>query len=491
MARIGHRVPSLIARVEALANDALPARRLVGAAVGALAALVPALWMWGYTVDDALIAIRYARHLAMGVGYRFNADGASTDGVTPLAWPFLLASFAKADPLTVLVRAQVLGLVAHVGACAAAGAALARVTSPRWAKAVAACVLLLCVPVAANAVSGMETALALALATLASIAWKRPMHAALLAGAAASLRPEMAPWAIVLSTGFELASARERRSARRLAGVALLAFAPFALCVLVRVVAFGKPAPLALMAKPSDLEHGLAYVGAGFVVTLAPLVACAPLALWRGPRAAFVIVMAAVAHFGAIVLVGGDWMPYARLLVPVVPSLLVAFVVSAPHARGLASLARGVAALAVGGYLIAAGGTSGRDVGADRKRLVADARPYLASAHRVASLDIGWPTAASEASIVDLAGLTDPVIAALPGGHTSKRIDAALLLERDPDVLLVYVVNDTRTPARVVEARLLRSELIDARFERRAFLPLGSRGAGYVVFQRRAAPPSP
>ena len=64
------------------------------AALGAACALVPALAMWGFTVDDALISIRYARHLVEGVGYRFDAGGPSTDGVTPLPWPFLIAALS-------------------------------------------------------------------------------------------------------------------------------------------------------------------------------------------------------------------------------------------------------------------------------------------------------------------------------------------------------------------------------------------------------------
>ena len=455
---------------------------IAGALIGGVAALLPALWMWGYTVDDALIAVRYARHLAEGAGYRFNLDGSSTDGVTPLPWPFVLSPLARAAPMTVLVRAQALGLAAWVASSATAGLALARAASQVWAKLLAAFVLALCVPVAANAVSGMETGLAIALATLASISWTHPLRAAALAGLAASLRPEMAPWALALAVGFELAATRDSRSTRRLALAAALAVAPFALCALARVVAFGQPAPLALMAKPSDLAHGLAYAGAGLVVTLAPLVACAPLALFRAPRPALVIAVAALTHWAAVAAVGGDWMPYARLLAPVVPSLLVAFVLAAPHAHAALSVARAASAIGVGIYLVANGGTQGRDVGSDRARLVADARPHLAAAHRVAALDIGWTSAATEASIIDLAGLTDPAIAALPGGHTSKRIDAALLLDRDPDVLLVYVVNEA--PVRVVEARLLRAELIGDRFERRAFLPLGTRGAGYLVLAR-------
>ncbi|MDP9152084.1 MAG: hypothetical protein M3O36_19340, partial [Myxococcota bacterium] len=77
-----------------------------------MVAVAPALWMWNFTVDDALIGVRYARHLAFGLGWRFNVSGPSTDGVTPLPWPLFLAPFARADGLLVLGRAKALGLVA-------------------------------------------------------------------------------------------------------------------------------------------------------------------------------------------------------------------------------------------------------------------------------------------------------------------------------------------------------------------------------------------
>src|ERR1700722_14950003 len=170
---------------------------------GALAAAVPAWWMWGFTVDDALISVRYARHLLAGVGWRFDTQGPVTDGVTPLPWPLLLVPLAGGGALTVLLRAKVLGLLAWVAASAALGAATGRVTgAPRWARAGVLTTLALSVPVAAHAVSGMETGLAMALATFAVLAARRPALAAILAGSAAALRPEMAVWASVLAFGF-------------------------------------------------------------------------------------------------------------------------------------------------------------------------------------------------------------------------------------------------------------------------------------------------
>jgi hypothetical protein len=461
-------------------------------AFGAALALAGALWMWGFTVDDALIAVRYARHLAQGSGWRFNTHGPSTDGVTPLPWPLLLAPLARTGALALLLRARLLGLAAWVATGAALGHAAGRVAAPPWAKVAALATMALSVPVAAHAVSGMETALATALATTAALA-RRPRSVALLAGLAASLRPEMAPWACVLAVGMTAAAGG---GVARWIEAAAIAVAPFALCAVVRMLAWGSPAPLAVLAKPSDVAHGLAYAGAACVVTLVPILVLAPLAVVREPRA-LAIVLAAIVQVGAIVVVGGDWMPYSRLMVPVVPSLAYAAVLISRGAHPAATAARSLVAMTVGIVLIARGGTAGRTVGADRAALVASAAPWLAAARasRVAALDVGWLSAATEADIIDLAGLTDPEIAALPGGHTSKRVDARFLMARAPDILLLYAPKglpagglpdwtDTIT-SRAVEARLIDDDSVTRRFIATAWLPLGSDGAGYVALRSR------
>ena len=71
----------------------------VPALAGALAALVPSIAMWGFTVDDALISIRYAQNLVSGAGWRFDVHAAPSDGVTPLPWvPMLAARLRLAAP---------------------------------------------------------------------------------------------------------------------------------------------------------------------------------------------------------------------------------------------------------------------------------------------------------------------------------------------------------------------------------------------------------
>lgn len=483
----------------------LAARRtdLAWGFAGVAAALVPAAVMWGFTVDDALISVRYARHLASGQGYVFNAGGPTTDGVTPLPWPFVLAPFARGAPLDVLFASRCLGLAAWSVAAACLGVCVGRAGRSPWPLLVLAASL----PVAAHGVSGMETAVATALATVAATGVEsRPRASAALAGLAAALRPEMAPWASVIGGGAawaaEAPSSRPGGSGARIARVALglaLALGPFVTCALARLLAFGRPAPLAVLAKPSDLAHGAAYAASACLVTATPLLLLAPRAWWRASRHARVLGAGFLVHVAAVVAVGGDWMPYARLLVPVAPSAALAAALLTPASHRVARSIRGAVALAVGLALFVRAGPAGRGVHADRVRLVEATRPHLVGRRVVAALDVGWVSAATEATLVDLAGLTDPELAALPGGHTSKRIDAALLLERRPDALLFFAqlppgarggdagehAREARFP-RVVEARLAASPLIAERFERRVFLPLVEGATGYVLLVPRA-----
>ena len=98
----------------------LPSGALFAVAFG-VAALVPALVFRGFMVDDALITARYAAHLAAGEGYRLNAGGPVTDGVTPLGFAFLLAPFARGGPLAALAAAKGIGIVAWTLASAVLG----------------------------------------------------------------------------------------------------------------------------------------------------------------------------------------------------------------------------------------------------------------------------------------------------------------------------------------------------------------------------------
>jgi len=455
---------------------------------------------WPFAIDDAWISVRYARHLVEGVGYVWNDGSAATDGVTPLPWAFLLAPLAHAGAAVVLTRSKLLGAVVWAGAAAFWGRAIGRLDRPSWVKLVAVLVLALDLPVAAHVVSGMETSLALALATIASVVHARPRAAAALAGLAATLRPELVVWGLVLAVGFSLVAPRAHDDAPSsptgrlpeawLAGA--IAAAPFFACAAIRAVVFGHPAPLSVLAKPSDLSHGLSYLGAAAIFSLAPVLLVAPVSLARERGPALVLALAALAHGAAIAAVGGDWMPYARLMAPIVPSMLYAFVLLARYGNAGLHVARAAIALSLGAWLTPHNLRALRAAGADRAAMIASAQPLLTDARTVAALDVGWVSAVFEGRIVDLAGVTDPEIASLGGGHTSKRIDATLLLARGVDLAVFYA--DPLPPTldgesgstfpRVVEARLAASTAFREHFAPAALLPLGERGAGYVLFRR-------
>ena len=90
--------------------------------------------------------------------------------------------------------------------------------------------------------------------------------------------------------------------------------------------------------------------------------------------------------------------------------------------RGPVFWLRTSVAVGLAAWVFASAGPRGRHVIREREDLIRRATPVLAGAKTIAAVDVGWVSACADVAIVDLAGLTDPDIAALPGGHTSKRV---------------------------------------------------------------------
>jgi hypothetical protein len=427
-----------------------------------MAAAVPALvYLWGFTVDDALIPARYATHVARGLGYRFNATGPSTDGVTPLGWPYLLAPFASEGPLAAFAASRVLGVMAWLGAAGALGSAVARVQGGPWRFA-ALLIVLFSPSLGAWASAGLETGVVIALSTVAAVL---PAHAgfaltgAAVAGACAWLRPDMIAYALVLGWGRGLAADGPRRRAF----CSVLAVFPWCLAASIRWLVWRRPAPLAVLSKPSDLAHGLVYVAGAFALSGGFVAALGPLAWRRLPPWPKFLGLAAIAHLIAVAIAGGDWMPFARLVAPVLPPLVLvtAHLLGGPGSLVFAKLRL---ALACAGEIavFVLRGPAARRVVADRMALIDAARRPLTGALRVATVDVGWVGAATDADLIDLAGATDPEIAALPGGHTSKAVSGALLTGRGPShvVFQLAPASGDRRYAREVETRLGTDPLV-------------------------------
>ncbi|MEZ4340528.1 MAG: hypothetical protein R3B82_28235 [Sandaracinaceae bacterium] len=94
--------------------------------------------------------------------------------------------------------------------------------------------------------------------------------------------------------------------------------------------------------------------------------------------------------------------------------------------------------------------------------------------------------------VVDLGGITDPTIARRPGGHVDKAIDPGVLLERDPDTIVLSsrlppAVDDQgrlrRFAGHPVEARVAAMPWVRARM-RVTRVQRYSSGLWYVVLSR-------
>lgn len=431
-----------------------------GAALAAFCASVAlSTACWGFTVDDALITCRYAHQIALGNGYTFNPSQPPTDGVTPLGFAYLLAPFAGGSALTALYAAKLLGLLGHAVGAAFVAVAIQRMGGTRWRFA-GLVAWLVSAPAMAWSVSGMETGLVSGLVavglSLRVMGLKEPLGVGLL-GLAAGWRPELLPMVVTLGmprvdggmqTNDTGAAATQKnpidwRSFGRLG----IAIAPFILAAAARAIAFGRPGPLSALAKPADLKLGFDYaVVCSLVIGTVGVVA--PLVLWRkASRFTRWMVVAVVAHTAAVIFAGGDWMPVSRLFVAMMPVLALAV-------GGLASVMEGPrvwmwvalrGALAVGGeaYVWYVTGEKLRRVQSDREALIAQMRSPLAESRVIAALDVGWlGEAAPEATIVDLAGVTDPEIAALPGGHMKKKIPDGLLASRKTDTIVFQLFKE-------------------------------------------------
>ena len=465
MAEIGQDASGLVPR----------ARRSPPFALAALVvAAIPALWLWSFTIDDALISVRYARHVVDGVGYRFNAGGPSTDGVTPLPWPFLLWPLAHAAPLVVLARVKALGLSLWLGTAAAWGAAMGRCESPLAAK-VAAIVGLARLGSSRGARSERDGDRA-----------RNVARDGRGAGTRAPARRERAGWARGEPAAGDVAvgaravgDVRALRSAphrvshggeRDLCGSSLRGLRP--------------PAPGGVRSPGASRAHGEAErsrawrrlcrgrrpgfgracdgvraarrdEGEGTCASDRACGGCAP-GRRRGRGRRLDAVRAPGRTNRAIAALSRR-------------PLLDACGPPGSRSRGWAW--RFCSELGPSSSPRRPAGTRGRT----REELAARVTPLVAGLARVACADVGWVSAATEADIVDLAGATDPEESRRSVGAYSKRIDGALLLSKDVDAVLLFVRESDLPVERWREATFPRVVEAEAGARRPRGVPLHRR----------------
>ncbi len=152
----------------------------------------------GVVIDDAMISFRYARHVALGHGLRWNTDEPPTEGYTNFLWVMLLTPIEWLG-WDAYACARALGAACFLGSIALAYLVACRTARDQRAGLLAAWLLASNANLAYVSVLGMETslfALAVLATTAAVVTWTqtaRPGAAAVasLAALAATLvRPE-------------------------------------------------------------------------------------------------------------------------------------------------------------------------------------------------------------------------------------------------------------------------------------------------------------
>ena len=463
-------------------RDSRPWAALLAAALvlsaGALA--------WPFTIDDAYIVARYAQNLAHGHGYAFN-PGVTSDGVTGPIWllPMGLGQWAGVSSVAL---AKGVDLV-----CGALAAALAtRAGSGKaWLVALVIGTNAAFLPWTVGGLGIGVAALLLLLAAPEGASSRRSLVAGAMVGLLAWLRPEACVAGFVLLLGLE-SRMRGRALAVAIAGVALV--------VVFRLVLFGHAWPMALAAKPSTPWAGVDYVARGVFVCFGGfglgLVAWALRAAGRGR----VYAAAVLAQLVAIALAGGDWMPGYRLFAPIVPLYALASVEGLTwlqRTRPRAALGLGVVALALPLLFAGLELPELRASGHARESVAGPLADELgALAGPIALVDVGYLGYRSGAPIVDLGGVTDPVIAGSAGGYLAKHIDPAYLARRDPAALVLHAATAPEVDADgnlsqllgyPVERRVAAMPFVRLRYRVERVVPY-TPGYVYVLLVRRANP---
>jgi len=190
-------------------------------AVLGVAAVAPALWLaltipregFALPSDDAWIHQVFARNLARDGILAYNA-GEKSAGVTAPLWTFLVseAYFFHLPPLAVAVGLSYAGYVLWLMALYWLMRGVWPEASPWWAAAAAMLAAPLG-PLVWYALSGLETTLFFALATLAAAAFgrRRPVLAGFCAAAGVPLRPEGIILVALLAAWWGVTLVRERR----------------------------------------------------------------------------------------------------------------------------------------------------------------------------------------------------------------------------------------------------------------------------------------
>lgn len=454
----------------------------------------------GAVDEDAFISFRYAQNLLAGEGLVFNPDGQRVEGITNLLWTLFVAAGAGITGAGLPTVSVTLGLT-----CGALVLVLAwswvfeelAGSGVSWfaaaSGALLAPLLLAAAPgFAFYAASGLEVAF-FALLVTAGLYFLRvggklwcAAVGSLLLGAAFMTRPEAGLALVFAAAAYSLWPGKERRG--RALAAALPGLAVLAAVTLWRLHYYGSLVPNTAFAKAGGFEvmerWGWPYVVevAGqnwfhLAWLVAALGAVSHPEFLKRNLAALCLAPVWAAY---IVYAGGDYMPFGRFVLPMLPVLYILAVVGGGLAvRALVGSSDGLrawaGAAAVALPLVTTLAVFVMQVPeqvereerhAEYLRAMAERRQAAANwfdEHRpnalVARNGVGAFGYYSDLRLLDMLGLNDRYIAhhgekfpsLMPGHQTS---DAEYILRREPDYIMM---GNVEPPFRFASDRVLGS----------------------------------
>ncbi len=408
-------------------------------------------------IDNAYITYRYSASLLAGHGLTFN-PAQRVEGISDPIWAVLLSG-AHLLGLSLPTAGSVLGV-----ACLVAVVVIVRAIGRQMGLGPSRNTLLATgvagtVPLAASATMGLEGGLFAAGLLLLVYTWHRPGWAA--AGFAAStvVLAATRPEGLIIAVGITALNAglRPRRKSEVLAAGAtalgLIAFVawqwdyyghPIATSVTAKrdlgsspLTTLGANAPAGIRYDAEALEASLLI--AGVVVIAYGLQWARHRPARRAlPPEVFPATLLTLFGLGVPLFTGGDWMPYSRLVAPYLPVMTVALVGTATVIAG--RVGRAAPALPL---LLAIGVTplslplqdgGSNPVNAERGfDYVGRALSQTGLGRQAVATDVLGRVSfwAPQVTFEDMYGLTDPVLAAMPGpggvyGKLDLRYSASL-----------------------------------------------------------------
>ena len=448
-----------------------PVLRNIILVVAVAAVLAGGLWWFHYLPDDAYIGMRYARNAAGGEGLVFN-PGERVEGYTNFLWVIILAAAAKAG-IPLVQGARILGLLFSAGtlvlawrACNASIPPGEKKRSGAGVAMAAPLILAASAPFATWALSGTEIPLFTFLLTagmllLSTGRGPRPVFAVF--AILTLVRPEGAAYYMLAAALLMVRGEKARRVAAEGILVASLLLAPY---IIWKISYFGGVLPNTFYAKTGapavQLRNGLSYMGhfAAWYIWLPAAALFFLRGIGRKHRSDFgrtvVPLSIIVLNWIIVTVLGGDWMPQYRLLVPSLPAIAIMAAAAIPRAtmlqqtgqEGPGGAWQSVALAVIFASLAMAPGSSGYDGFIHERRAVKTfewvGETLGARLPEGTILGCGSTGAIGYYSglpIVDILGLTEPEIAregkivSNQPGHMKTL--GSHVLDRKPDLLLL------------------------------------------------------